>query len=186
MRGVAIAAILLASAPAWALTGAKVDVDQPELAAKADEVVEVNLEGKSLDQGRRLLAIRHEVGASVKGLLNGLKGLYRRTYRFATGGYDDSDVASIHERMTGEGWQPLLDVKDNGRREAVTVYSYTGAEGSGYTVVSSDPSEVTVVNLVGEIDLDALMDASESLGMPIMRIGSTELQKLRTPPPGKP
>ena len=191
-----LAALLsMLAAPGWALTGAKVDVDQPGLEQKADEVVEVNLEGKSLEQGSRLLAIRQGVSAPVKSFLSKLKGIYRRTYRFATGsdGYEDADVASIHERMNGEGWAPVIDVKDNNKREAVTVYSYTeGGNVSGVTVVSSDPSEVTVVNIVGDdVDLHALVEAGESFGVPTMQIGSTELEKLKVklpkqvPPPAK-
>lgn len=184
------------AAPGWALTGAKVDVDQPDLEQKADEVVEVNLEGKSLEQGSRLLAIRQGVSAPVKSLLGKLKGIYRRTYRFALGGdgYEDADVASIHEKMTGEGWNPVIDVKDNNKRESVTVYSYTEGENvSGVTVVSSDPSEVTVVNIVGDdVDLQTLIEAGESFGVPTMHIGSTELDKLKVklpkqvPPPAEP
>ena len=183
---------LVLSAPAWALNGAKVDVDQPGLEKKADEVVEVNLEGKSLEQGSRLLAIRQGVSAPVKSLLGGLKGIYRRTYRFATGGkgYEAADVASIHERMADEGWAPVIDVKNNSKQAAVTVYSYTEGENvAGVTVVSSDPSEVTVVNIVGPVDLQTLIEAGESFGVPTMQIGSTELEKLKVklpkqaPPP---
>lgn len=188
MRYAVVLLMLTVAAPGWALSGAKVDVDQPDLKQKADEVVEVNLEGKSLEQGSRLLAIRHGVSAPVKSLLGKLKGIYRRTYRFATGGgYEDADVASIHLRMTGEGWAPVIDVKDNNKRETVTVYSYTEGENvSGVTVVSSDPSEVTVVNIVGDdVDLQALIEASESFGAPIMQLGSTELEKLKVKLPAE-
>ena len=195
MRYAIVLLMLALAAPGWALTGAKVDVDQPDLEQKADEVVQVNLEGKSLEQGSKLLAIRQGVSAPVKSLLSKLKGIYRRTYRFATGsdGYADADVASIHERMTGEGWAPVIVTKDNNKREAVTVYSYTEGENvSGVTVVSSDPSEVTVVNIVGDdVDLHTLIEAGESFGVPTMQIGSTELEKLKVklpkkvPPPAK-
>ena len=195
MRYAIVFLMLAVAAPGWALTGAKVDVDQPDLEQKADEVVQVNLEGKSLEQGSRLLSIRQGVSAPVKSLLSKLKGIYRRTYRFATGGdgYEDADVASIHQRMTGEGWAPVIDVKDNNKRETVTVYSYTDGENvSGVTVVSSDPSEVTVVNIVGDdVDLHALIEASESFGVPLMQVGTTEIEKLKVklptqaPPPAK-
>ena len=179
---------LILTAPVWGLTGAKVDVDQPGLEKKADQVVEVNLEGKTLEQGSRLLAIRQGVSAPVKSLLGKLKGIYRRTYRFATGGdgYEDADVASIHERMTGEGWAPVIKAEDVSKRESVTIYSYTEGENvRGVTVISSDPSEVTVVNIVGDVDLPALIEAGESFGVPTMHIGSTELEKLKVKLPQK-
>jgi hypothetical protein len=61
MRLAIVGLLLVVSAPAWGLTGAKVDVDLPNLKEKANEVVEVNLEGKSLEDGSRLLAIRQGV-----------------------------------------------------------------------------------------------------------------------------
>jgi hypothetical protein len=92
--------------------------------------------------------------------------------------------------MTGEGWAPVIDVKDNSKKESVTVYSYTEGESvAGVTVVSSDPSEVTVVNIVGPVDLQTLIEAGESFGVPTMHIGTTELEKLKVklpkqaPPP---
>lgn len=172
---------MFVSAPVWGLTGAKVDVDLPNLKKKANQVVEVNLEGKSLEEGSRLLAIRQGMSNSVKSLLNGLKGIYRRTYRF--GGevgseLVDEDLAPIRQKMTGEGWAPMLDVRNNATRESVTVYSYTEGESvAGVTLVSSDPNEVTVVNIVGEVDLDALLELSEELGLSSMKVTATELEK---------
>lgn len=182
---------MVVSAPAWGLDGGKVDVDLPNLKEKADEVVEVNLEGKSLEQGSALLAIRQGVSGSMKSLLNGLKGIYRRTYRFGVGavGFADEDVDPIYQKMTGEGWSNVLDVRDKSKREAVTVYSYVEGESvAGVTVVSSDPNEVTVVNIVGDVDLNALIELSEQIGLPSMRISAKELekQKLQLPKPASP
>ncbi len=174
---------LVTFAPVWGLTGAKVDVDLPNLKEKADEVVEVNLEGKALEDGSRLLAIRQGVSSSMKSLLNGLKGIYRRTYRFGVGavGFADEDVDPIYQKMSGEGWSPVLDVRDKSKRESVTVYSYVEGESvAGVTVVSSDPNEVTVVNIVGHVDLDALIEMSEQIGLPSMRVATTELEQKKT------
>jgi hypothetical protein len=191
LKRLAIWSLWLAiSGPVWGLTGAKVDVDLPNLKEKADEVVEVNLEGKSLEDGSRLLGIRHGVSGSMKSLVNGLKGIYRRTYRFGVEavGFADEDVEPIYKKMTGEGWSPVIDVRDKSKREAMTVYTYMeGDSVAGFTLVSSHPSEVTVVNIVGAVDLDALIELSEEMGLPSMRIATTELEKQRvTLPSPKP
>ena len=185
MRSLAKWGLLLAiCAPVWGLTGAKVDVDLPNLKEKADEVVEVNLEGKSLEDGSRLLAIRQGVSGSMKSLLNGLKGIYRRTYRFGAGavGFVDEDVDPIYQKMTGEGWSNVLDVHDKSKRESVTVYSYVENEAVvGVTVVSSDPNEVTVVNIVGAVDLDTLIEMSEQMGLPSLKVTPAEMPKVAAP-----
>ena len=189
MRLATLGLAVFVSAPVWGLTGAKVDVDLPHLKERADEVVEVNLEGKSLEDGSRLLAIRQGVSPSMKSVLNGLKGIYRRTYRFGLGGdsqFVEDDLAPIRQKMTGAGWSPMLDVRDKSTRESVTVYSYMEGESvAGVTVVSSDPNEVTVVNIVGAVDLDALLELSEEMGLSSMKIATTELekQKLELPKP---
>ena len=182
-----IALLAVIAMPAWGLNGAKVEFDLQDLEGKAEEVVEVNLDGEALEQGSRLLAIRQGVSGSVKSLLRGIKGVYRRTYRFGMGkSYEDEDVRGFHEQMAEDGWSPLIDVKDNGKQEAVTVYSYSeGEQVTGVTVVSADPSEVTVVNIVGDVDLGALSEIGARIGVPAMVIGSTELEKLKVdlPPP---
>ena len=175
------AAAILVAVPSWGFDGAKVDVDLPELKERADEVVEVNLDGEHLERGSKLLAVRKGVSGSVKGLLGGLKGIYRRTYRFAGGkSYEDESVDAFREKMSGEeGWSPLLNVEDKGTKEAVTVYSYSQADGeSGVTVVSQDPSEVTVVNIVGDIDIETLIEFGVQMSGPsTMEIATTELEK---------
>jgi hypothetical protein len=183
-----LACLGLLSLSAWAADGARVDLDSASMAGKADEVVEVNLEGRSLEQGSKLLAIRRGVSSSVKGLLNGLKGIYRRTYRFGRDKpYEDAELQELHQKMASGGWAALIDVKDHNKREAVTVYSYADGERvGGVTVVSSGPSEVTVVNIVGDVDLEALSELGEQFGVPSMRIATTELDKLKTPLPPAP
>lgn len=174
--------------PAWALTSARINVNIHDLEGDADEVVEVNLDGKSLEEGSKLLAIRDGLSAPIKGLLGGLKGIYRKTYRFSTGkSYEEEAVNKVRQRMTDDGWSPMLDVQDRAKKESVTVYSYVeNGVVTGFTVLSSDPSEVTVVNIVGDLDLDTLVDLGEQLGVPSMRIATIELNKRKAPLPEKP
>lgn len=180
--------LILLVAPAWAFDNGKADVDRPDLKEKAAEVVEVNLEGQTLEQGSRLLAIRDGITGSMKKLLSGLKGIYRRTYRFGFGGgYEPEEVESIRRDLTDKGWSPTIDVEDRKNNAKVSVYSfYENSEMRGVTVVSSDPNEVTVVNIVGEVDLEALAEFGERMGVPSMRVATTELERLRRELPEKP
>ena len=180
----ATAALLWCAAPSWALQGAKVKMDFQQLEESADEVVEVNLEGETLEQGSKLLAIRQGVSGSVKGLLSGLKGIYRRTYRFSLGkSYETSTVAEFEQKMSGGGWSPVLNVEDKKKNEAVSIYSYRKAEDgeSGVTVVSRDSSEVTVVNIVGDVDIEALVEFGVQMtNQPAMNLATRELENRPT------
>ncbi len=180
---------LAVSIPAWGFSSAKLNVEMDDLKGQADEVVEVNLEGESLEQGSKLLAIRDGISGSFKALLGGLKGVYRKTYRFAGGKtYESDSVKKFHEKMADEGWSKMVDVQDNATKEGVTVYSWAEDKGvKGVTVISTDPGEVTVVNIVGdEVDLEALAEFGEKLGLPAMKVATTELGKQGPPLPPVP
>ncbi len=180
---------MMLSMPAWGFTSAKLEVDTEELKGQADEVVEVNLDGKALQEGSKLLAIREGIGGSVKSVLSGIKGIYRKTFRFAAGNsYEEGAVTNIRSQMTNGGWAPMIDVQDKKLNKGLTVYSFTSTDGTspnGVTVISTDPGEITVLNLVGDIDLDALADVGATLGMPSMSIATTELGEPKVPLPKK-
>lgn len=185
-----LALAIMLSMPAWGFTSAKLDVNTEELKGQADEVVEVNLDGKALQEGSKLLAIRDGISGSVKSVLGGIKGIYRKTYRFAAGNsYEEGAVTSIRSQMTNDGWAPMIDVQDKRQNKGLTVYSFTSTDGTspnGVTVISTDPGEITVLNLVGDIDLDALADVGATLGMPAMSIATTEIGEPKLPLPPAP
>jgi hypothetical protein len=185
--------IIVASlvAPCWGQTGPQIDMKNLQgLESKAEQVVSVNLEGKSLDEGSKLLSIRNGLNKSVKELVKGLKGVYLR--RFWFGGkksYEEADVEPIRKELQRPGWAPMIDVKNHNKSEAVTVYSYTENDRlTGVTVFSADDKEVTVVNIVGPVDLEALSELGKQMGLPAMHLATTELtaQPAATvPPPAK-
>jgi hypothetical protein len=170
-------------APLLAQSGPQLDMNLHHLEGKADEVVSVNLDGESLEQGRKLLAIRNGVGKSVKELLNGLKGVYLRRFFFGNKkAYDEGDVDSIRQQLKQPGWVPMIDVKVRQKEEAVTVYSYMQNEKlTGLTVLSSEPQEVTVINIVGDVDLEGLAELGRQMGIPAMTIATIELSTKKPP-----
>lgn len=175
--------ILLLGVPLWAQSGAQLDMNLYELEGKADQVVSVNLEGESLDQGRKLLAIQKGVGKSVKELVKGVKGIYVRKFWFGKKeAYDDQDVDPIRDQLKQPGWAPMIDVRVR-PKDDVAVYSYTeNQEMAGVTVLSSDPQEVTVINIVGQVDLEALAELGRQMGIPAMKLATTELPTEKTLP----
>ena len=184
-----LAALVLMSAPVWAQSSfqsgeqatSQVRMELPRMEEKADEVVSVNLEGESLGVGQKLLAVRKGVSKSVKELIHGLKGVYLRRFWFSKKkAYSAEDTEPIRKQLEGDGWVPMIDVRDRRKPEAVTVYSYIeNQEVTGVTVVSEEAQEFTVVNIVGPVDLEALSELGEQLGMqmPVMKLATRELTK---------
>jgi hypothetical protein len=164
--------------PCWGQTGPQINLKNLQaLEDKAEQVVSVNLEGQSLDEGGKLLAIRNGVSKSVKELVKGLKGVYLR--RFWFGGkktYEEADMELIREELRRPGWAPMIGVQMRDKNEAVSIYSYMENDRvAGVAVFSADPKEVTVVNIVGSVDLEALSELGRQMGFPAMRIATTEL-----------
>ena len=172
-------------APLWAQTGtqtgvqsgAQIDMDLDHLDERADEVVRVNLDGKSLEGGSKLLGVRKGVTEPVKKLLGGLKGIYVRRFWFGRKkAYSAEDVDLIHKQMKAPGWVPLIEVKHRNKAETVSIYSYIEDEQvKGVTVVSEEEQEFTVINIVGPVDLGTLSELGESVGLPAMNVATTAL-----------
>lgn len=174
--------------PCWGQTGAQIDLKHLQaLENKAEQVVSVNLEGQNLDEGSKLLAIRNGVSKSVKELVKGLKGVYLR--RFWFGGkksYEEADVEPIKKELRRPGWAPMIDVQLRNKNEAVSFYSYTVNDRlAGVAVLSADPKEVTLINIVGPVDLEALSELGRQMGLPAMNLATTELSSPQVPPPAK-
>jgi len=163
-----VGCLLLASGGAWAQSGEKLDMDLDRFEEQADEVVSVDLEGKLLEAGSKLLEVRKGVTEPVKQLVKGLKAIHLRRFWFGGDkGYKPEDVEPVRRQIEGRGWVPVIEVKDRNKTEAVTVYSYTeGEQMRGVTVVSAEPREFTVVRLLGEVDLETLSNLEGQFGLP--------------------
>ena len=161
----------------------------PEFASleeKADEVLKVNLWGRSLDQAKRLLGLRKNLTGPVRSFMNGLTAVYRRTYRFRGAPASEDDVEPVHRQLAQDGWVPLIETEDRETPESLSVYSYyADEEVAGMTVVSSDPDEVTVLKIMGPVDFEALSALGSGLGLPVMNLGSTDLNKIDATTPKK-
>lgn len=190
LRAAALLGLSFAAAPAAAqyetAAAERIEMRLDGLEQKADEVVTVNLWGKSLEQGKKLLRLRKNVTGPVSRFLSGLQGVYRRTYRFGGAKPEPEDVQPIYRQLADDGWAPLIETENRKEESAVSVYSYyENQEVAGVTVVSTDPEEVTVVRIMGAVDLETLSDIGKGLGLPMMHVASTELtrKKIDLPKP---
>lgn len=179
-----ISLFLLLTASAWAQPGekqerTKLTMDLPHLEEKADEVVSVNLEGKSLDLGQKVLALRKEISSHVKDFVRGLKGVYLRRFWFSRKkAYSREDTEPIRKQLQDAGYQPMIDVQDRQKPEAYSIYSLLEDEEiAGVALVSEEPQEFTVINILGPVDLQALSELGGQMGIPVMNLATRELPK---------
>jgi hypothetical protein len=152
-----------------------------QLESKAQDVVEVNIDGKLLDLAKRVIVKTNDPDAKkVSEAIRGLKGIYVRVFNFEKENeYNIADIDEIRSQLNSPGWERLANVrskKDNQKIDIFTMFS--GDQMSGLAVVISESKSVVLVNVIGPIDIDLLTEMSGSLSIPKIDI---EKQNQRKP-----
>ncbi|HVR38352.1 MAG TPA: DUF4252 domain-containing protein, partial [Thermoanaerobaculia bacterium] len=89
-----------------------------------------------------------------------------RSYEFSEeGAYDRSAIERVRKQL-GPNWKKIVNVRS---RNSENVEIYTQMRGdaiTGLVVISAEPRELTIVNIVGPIDLEKLADLEGKFGIP--------------------
>src|SRR6516162_1874563 len=134
------------------------------LLPKATEHVEVNLGSGLLQLAAGLLSNKEGDEAKVKELISGLKGIYVRSLTFAKPGeYSRADVEKIQAQL--KGWSQIVNA--HGSDGDTGIYVKTdGQRIQGVVILAAEPTELTLVNIVGTVRLDQIKDLSGKFGIP--------------------
>jgi hypothetical protein len=138
------------------------------LADKATQVVDVSLDGQLLRLAGKLLSGNDPDEAAVKNLVNGLKGIYVKSFEFdKEGEYSPSEVEEIRSQLRGPGWSRMVGVINKKDHEHAEIFmKLDGDRIAGLVILSAEPKELTVVNIVGNISLDDLSKLGGHFGIP--------------------
>ena len=165
-----IATFILAACltPLWAQEF-KPPANLDRLSAKAQNSVEVTLEGSLLRLAGRFLSDQDHDQARAKKLMAGLEAIYVRTFEFAAdGAYDKADVDAVRAQLKGPGWSRLVGVKSKRNGKDADVFLKTTGEGQigGIVVIAAEPRQLTVVNIAGTIDPAKIVDLGGRFHIP--------------------
>ncbi|MBZ5542090.1 MAG: DUF4252 domain-containing protein [Acidobacteriia bacterium] len=159
-----------------------------KLASKAAEVVDVTLDDSMLKLASKFVAADHDAeSAEFQELVKNLKGVYVKSFEFdKEGEYSDADVEAIRSQLKSSAWSRMVGVRSKRDNELSEVYLMT--EGAtqkilGLAIIAAEPKELTVVNIVGPIDIDKLSALEGKMGIPRMDL---EKNKQPKPSPGQP
>jgi hypothetical protein len=147
------------------------------VAPKAAETVSIDIDGILLKLGKSMLDDDDPDEKTVKEIIEGLRGVYVRSYEFkAEGEFKETDLDALRQQLRGPGWTRLVDVKTRGTDfDGAEVYALTAAgRVESMAVIISEPKHLIVVNVVGSIDLDKLKRLEGSLGIPRIHINRGE------------
>jgi hypothetical protein len=161
-----ILTLALTFAIAMPVSAQRLNLDFPGLADRAEEVVDITLDGALLRMAAKFLSGKDAEERAVRDTINGLQGIYVRSYEFAKEGQYDRGLIDRLKSQLGPTWQPLVTVRSK-KRESVNIFAdMRGEQIYGLVIIAAEPREFTVVNIVGPIDLDRLANLEGQFGIP--------------------
>jgi hypothetical protein len=155
---------------------ARIEMGQLDhLGTKASETVDVNIDERLMQMTARFLSGKEPDEVKVKELINGLKGIYVKSFEFERDGdYSQADIESIRSQLRTPAWSRILNVSSK-REGRIEVYLMSNAaQVGGLVVVATDLKELTVVNIVGPVDLEKLSQLEGQFGVPELGIETTK------------
>ena len=144
-----------------------------KLAPKASEAVNIEIDGILIKFAGSMLSDEDADEHAVKELIGSLRGVYVRSYEFKSEGqFAEADVAAVREQLRAPGWSRVMDVKSKGLDFGdAEVYLATAAgRVEGFALLFIEPKEVTVVNIVGSLDLDKLRRLGDNFDLPRINV----------------
>ena len=143
------------------------------LAPKASETVSIEIDGFLIKFAGSLLSNEDADERAVKEIVEGLRGVYVKSYEFKSEGqFTEADVAAVRQQLRAPGWTRLLDVESRGLDFGDAELYVASAAGriEGLALLVVEPKELTVINIVGAVDVDKLKKLGETLNLPRVTI----------------
>jgi hypothetical protein len=172
--------LVLGGAYATKAQGPRLQIDQLDpLANRASETVDVKLDERLMQTTAKFFSGKDPDDAEIKEVLKGIKGIYVKSFTFEKEGeYSQVEVESIRSQLRGDSWSKVLAVKSRKDGENVEVYlNMIGDQITGLAVLSIEPKEFTVVNIVGPINLEKLAQLEGQFGVPDLGIEKDKTRK---------
>lgn len=158
----------------------KLDLENlAKLADRADEVVDVKLDGPTLKFAEKFMdADKDEDDAEAVKLIKNLSGIYVKSFEFdEPGQYSDADVEAIRSQLHGGAWQRMVGYESRREHEKDEVWVMADPNSKsnlGLAIISAEPKELTVVNIVGPIDPNDLPALEGKMGVPHLELKQGE------------
>lgn len=137
--------------------GARLQLDHlNRLAERSKETVDIDVDSAMLKQTAGFLAGKGADSETVQDLLEDIRGIYVKSFEFTTpGAYSDADIDLIRKQVSGPGWSRVVGVR--AKQELTEIYFFRDRDVSGgLVVIAAQARQLTVVNIVGRVDLASL------------------------------
>lgn len=159
----------LALAVAVPASAQRINLDMPGLAGlaeRADEVVDVTLDASMIRLAAKFLGGDDPEEREIRDMINGLQGIYVRSYEFSKEGEYDRSLLDRIKSQLGSTWKPLVTVRSKTKENVNIMADMRGERVAGLVIIAAEPREFTLVNIVGDIDIDRLSKLEGEFGIP--------------------
>lgn len=155
--------MLLAAMP---VAAQKINLDFPGLEERAEEVVDITLDASMLRMAAKFLSGHDADERAIRDMINGLSGIYVRSYQFAKEGEYDRSLFNRVKSQLGPTWKPFVNVRSKTKDNVTILADMRGDKVTGLVIIAAEPREFTVVSIEGPIDIDRLADLEGQFGIP--------------------
>lgn len=126
------------------------------LAEKAAKVVDVSVDQTMLQQAASFLGGKGGDVERLRDTLTGIIAIYVKSFEFATpNAYSAADIEVVRKQVSGQGWTRIVGVR--GKDNVAEVYFWRDKDvNGGLAVIAAEDDQLTVVNVIGRVDLAAL------------------------------
>jgi hypothetical protein len=172
MRLIVFAALFsVAGATAAYAQEARLQIDSlDKFNSTASEMIDVTVDERLLQLAAKFLNPKRSPDeAKIKELVEGLKGVFVKRFGFEQEGqFTENDVESIRSQLRNPAWSRVVGVRSK-KKTNINIDVYLMSEGAiikGLAVLAVEPKALTVVNVVGPIDIEKLSQLEGRFGIP--------------------
>jgi hypothetical protein len=162
---------LLAAAAVALAAPQQFQLNLDSIASKASNTVDVSLSGATLKFAARFLDSHDPEEADVKKLIAGLQGIYIKHFEFKRdNAWRQADLEPIRNQLRAPEWQRIVGVKDDDGETSEIYLHVEGEKNTGVAIIAAEARELTVINIVGSIDLDQLAELGGHFDIPKLNV----------------
>ena len=131
---------------------------EKELAARASNVTEVTLGKGMLAFAAKFMDGKDKDDQATKRLIEGLEGIYVREYEFdKEGEFSMEEIDKLRQYFETSEWSPIVRERERKTGETTDVMvKLVNGESHGMFILTVEPKELTIVLILGPINLDEL------------------------------
>ena len=144
------------------------------LAAKASETVDVSIDERLIQTAIKIFKDEDPDEREIKKLVSGLKGIYVKSFEFEKEGeYTTADLQAVRVQLQDPAWSRIVNVSSKKEGNIEVYLRMLNDQIIGLAVLSAELKELTIVNLIGPVDLEKLTKLEGRMGVPELGIEPT-------------